>query len=76
MFNWLKANKDAAEEPERIFSSITDGLKKLYKSRIRPVEELHRFGEFHSPLLTDSDFDAKVSLRLRGNPCSYCLCTK
>lgn len=55
--------KEAVAE---IFESVSDGLKQLYRSRIRPVEESYRFGEFYSPLLTDSDFDAKPMVLLLG----------
>mmetsp|Transcript_60626 Transcript_60626/g.100671 ORF Transcript_60626/g.100671 Transcript_60626/m.100671 type:complete len:546 (-) Transcript_60626:328-1965(-) len=49
-----------------IFESVSDGLKQLYRTRIRPVEEAFRFGEFYSPLLNDSDFDAKPMVLLLG----------
>lgn len=49
-----------------MFDSVTDGLKHLYRQRIRPVEELYKFGEFYQPLLTDYDFDAKPMVLLLG----------
>uniref|UniRef100_A0A7S4B9K4 Calmodulin n=1 Tax=Chrysotila carterae TaxID=13221 RepID=A0A7S4B9K4_CHRCT len=57
----------AKKEPvAEMFESVSDGLKQLYRSKIRPVEENYRFGEFYSPLLTDSDFDAKPMVLLLG----------
>ena len=57
----------AKKEPiAEIFDSVTDGLKQLYRSKIRPIEETFRFGEFYSPLLTDGDFDAKPMVLLMG----------
>ena len=49
-----------------VFESVTDGLKSLYKQKIRPVEETYKFGDFYSPLLTDGDFDAKPMVLLLG----------
>jgi hypothetical protein len=49
-----------------IYESVADGLKQLYRQKIRPVEEAYRFGEFYSPLLCDSDFDAKPMVLLLG----------
>jgi polynucleotide 5'-kinase involved in rRNA processing len=46
--------------------SVVDGLKKLYEHKIKPIEELYRFPDFHSPLMRDSDFDAKPMILLIG----------
>lgn len=54
-----------AKEAE-VFESVTDGLKKIYSAKIKPIEEGYRFGEFYSPLLTDGDFDAKPMVLLLG----------
>eukprot|EP01026_Neomeris_dumetosa_P031985 TRINITY_DN2534_c0_g2_i1.p1 TRINITY_DN2534_c0_g2~~TRINITY_DN2534_c0_g2_i1.p1 ORF type:complete len:563 (-),score=89.04 TRINITY_DN2534_c0_g2_i1:198-1886(-) len=47
-------------------TSITDGLKQLYMTRVRPLEEMYRFGNFYSPYLEPSDFDAKPQVLLLG----------
>lgn len=47
-------------------TSITDGLKKIYFEKIRPVEEMYKFGNFFSPLLNEGDFEAKPSVLLLG----------
>jgi GTPase SAR1 family protein len=48
------------------YPSVISGLKKLYATKIRPVEEKYKFDMFHSPLLRDSDFDAKPMVLLLG----------
>jgi hypothetical protein len=60
-------NKDAArkKEPE-VFGTVADGLKKLYKQRMLPLEEFYKFHDFHSPPLDDPDFDAKPMILLVG----------
>jgi len=49
-----------------VYDSVTDGLKSLYRQRIRPVEEAYKFGEFYSPIMNDGDFDAKPMVLLIG----------
>jgi len=58
--------KTKKEPIAEMFESVSDGLKQLYRQKIRPVEEMYRFGEFYSPLLNDSDFDAKPMVLLLG----------
>ena len=45
---------------------VIESLKHLYMDKILPVEKQYLFGEFHSPLLTPSDFDAKPMVLLLG----------
>jgi len=47
-------------------NSVVDGLKKIYQRKIQPVEELYRFADFHSPVMRDTDFDAKPMVLLLG----------
>ena len=47
-------------------TSIIDGLKKIYAAKVRPIEAMYNFGNFFSPLMTDSDFEAKPSILLLG----------
>lgn len=65
MFSWLKNESSRKKEPE-VFASVTDGLKKLYRQKMLPLEEFYRFHEFHSPALDDPDFDAKPMVLLVG----------
>jgi len=46
--------------------SVVEGLKRLYKSKIFPLEEHYLFHEFHSPKLEDADFEAKPMILLVG----------
>uniref|UniRef100_A0A2P2K2D6 EH domain-containing protein 1 n=1 Tax=Rhizophora mucronata TaxID=61149 RepID=A0A2P2K2D6_RHIMU len=47
-------------------TSIIDGLKRLYIQKLKPLENTYRFNDFVSPLLTNSDFDAKPMVMLLG----------
>eukprot|EP01024_Parvocaulis_polyphysoides_P042938 TRINITY_DN39215_c0_g1_i2.p1 TRINITY_DN39215_c0_g1~~TRINITY_DN39215_c0_g1_i2.p1 ORF type:complete len:567 (-),score=77.55 TRINITY_DN39215_c0_g1_i2:391-2091(-) len=49
-----------------LVTSVTDGLKQLYMTRIKPLEEAYKFGNFYSPYLEPSDFDAKPQVLLLG----------
>jgi len=59
-------NKKHQEETQKIFSSVTDGLKSIYKQKIRPLEVYYSFGEAHSALLKDSDIEARPMVLLLG----------
>lgn len=48
------------------YESIIDGLKTLYKRKIRPLEELYKFDLFHSAHLTDTDIAAKPFILVLG----------
>ena len=48
------------------YSSVVDGLKHLYKTKVKPVEELYKFSDFMSAPLVDGDFDAKPTVLLLG----------
>ena len=45
---------------------IVDELKKFYRNKILPLEQAFKFEDFHSPSLTDTDFDAKPIVLLVG----------
>jgi hypothetical protein len=47
---WFSA-KEEEKKPEVYFSAV-DGLKKLYKSKILPVEDLYKYNAVNSPALT------------------------
>ncbi|KAL7212324.1 hypothetical protein ACSBR2_015079 [Camellia fascicularis] len=47
-------------------TSITDGLKRLYTEKLKPLEVGYHFNDFAFPLLTNSDFDAKPMVMLLG----------
>lgn len=64
MFSWL--SKDERRKHPDIFNNVVEGLKKIYKTKILPLEEHYFFHEFHSPQLNDADFDAKPMILLVG----------
>jgi GTPase SAR1 family protein len=45
---------------------VANELKRLYQTYQRPLEENYLYGEFHSPILTDADIDAKPMVLLLG----------
>lgn len=45
---------------------IFGGLKRLYRKKIRPLELSSKYGHFHSPPLSPSDFDSKPLVLLLG----------
>lgn len=47
-------------------TSIIDGLKRIYSAKVKPIEAMYNFGNFFSPLMSDSDFEAKPSILLLG----------
>ncbi|CAL9095562.1 unnamed protein product [Musa textilis] len=47
-------------------TKVIDGLKRLYSLKLELLEITYRFNEFASPLLTNSDFDAKPMVMLLG----------
>lgn len=51
---------------EQSVNYVVNGLKDVYKKKIRPLEEAYKFHEFHSPLLTDTDIEAKPMVLLLG----------
>ncbi|GAU92821.1 hypothetical protein RvY_04854 [Ramazzottius varieornatus] len=65
MLRWMRSDGSVRKEPE-VISSVVDGLKKLYRNTILPLEEQYKFHEFHSPQLDDPDFDAKPMILLVG----------
>jgi len=45
---------------------IFEGLKRLYRKKILPLELSSKYGHFHSPPLSPSDFDARPMVLLLG----------
>jgi EH domain-containing protein 1 len=64
MSRWSK-KKQETKDPEA-YPSVLDGIKKIYSSKVKPLEQLYGFDIFHTPLLRDSDFDAKPMVLLLG----------
>lgn len=47
-------------------SVIFDGLKRIYKKKLMPLEISSRYSHFHSPPLSPSDFDSKPMVLILG----------
>ncbi|CAB3397020.1 unnamed protein product [Caenorhabditis bovis] len=65
MFSWLGGDSSKKKNKE-VLESVSDGLRKIYKQKLYPLEEYHKFHDFHSPALDDPDFDAKPMILLVG----------
>ncbi|KAL8608656.1 3-hydroxyisobutyryl-CoA hydrolase [Nucella lapillus] len=61
---WFTEDR-SKKEPE-IFETVVEGLKKVYKTKLLPLEETYKFHDFHSPSLDDPDFDSKPMILLIG----------
>jgi hypothetical protein len=48
------------------FDNVIDGLKKVYRSKLLPLEKEYHFHDFHSSFLDDSDFESKPIVLLVG----------
>ena len=57
-FSWLLSETNN--------SGVVDGLKKTYRSKLQPLEKLYGFHNFHSPPLSDTDFDALPQVLVIG----------
>ncbi|XP_018802767.1 PREDICTED: EH domain-containing protein 3 isoform X1 [Bactrocera latifrons] len=62
MFSFLKREKNNQE----VVENVVGELKKIYRSKLLPLEEHYQFHDFHSPKLEDPDFDAKPMILLVG----------
>ncbi|RNA06970.1 EH domain-containing 3 isoform X1 [Brachionus plicatilis] len=62
MLKYFHRDKETSEA----FDSVIDGLKKVYRSKLLPLEQAYKFHEFHSPVLDDSDFESKPMVLLVG----------
>jgi len=65
MLQWLSQGTSIGTEPKD-FCSVTEGLQKVYKDRLLPIERDHLFHQFYSPELTDADFSSAPMVLLMG----------
>lgn len=64
MSRWAKKK---IENPEpAVYPTVLEGIKKIYANKIKPLEQMYQYDIFHSPVLRDSDFDAKPMVLLLG----------
>jgi EH domain-containing protein 1 len=45
---------------------VVEELKRVYKTRILPIEQLYRYDLFNTPLISDAEFDSKPQVLLVG----------
>lgn len=64
MFSWLGSNGN--RKNAEVYEDVTEGLKRIYRTKILPLEEHYQFHDFHSPQLEDADFDARPMVLLVG----------
>ncbi|XP_010252585.1 PREDICTED: EH domain-containing protein 1-like isoform X1 [Nelumbo nucifera] len=64
--NWFSSSRSSKKLFLNSVTSIVDGLKKLYTEKLKPLEVTYHFNDFVSPLLTNSDFDARPMVMLLG----------
>jgi EH domain-containing protein 3/EH domain-containing protein 1 len=57
---------DQQQHHKSHYHSLLDGLKTIYKSKIKPIEEAFHYDYFQSASLTDTDIDAKPMVLLLG----------
>ena len=58
---------DTSDLPPSKYASILDGLKTIYRKKIKPVETQYHYDAFAgSPPLTDADIEAKPIILLLG----------
>jgi len=62
MMKWLKGEQEEHDD----FANVSKSLKRLYKNRLKPLEEQYKFSDFHSPPMDDADFDSKPMILLIG----------
>lgn len=41
---------------KQVLETVSDGLRKIYKQKLLPLEEYYRFHDFHSPALGECVF--------------------
>eukprot|EP01038_Epipyxis_sp_PR26KG_P005497 gene5497-7609_t len=56
----------AATDRDAATLRVIEELKRLYKTKILPLEQLYRYDLFHSPPLSDAEFDSKPQVMLLG----------
>ena len=61
---WL--SKDKRKKGPEVFTSVTEGMKSLYREKLLPLEERYKFHDFHFPQLDDQYFDSKPMILLLG----------
>ena len=64
MFSFL--SKSDRQKNSQLYENVVEGLKRIYRTKIFPLEDQYLFSDFHSPPFEDADFDAKPMILLVG----------
>eukprot|EP01029_Cantina_marsupialis_P016797 TRINITY_DN3763_c0_g3_i2.p1 TRINITY_DN3763_c0_g3~~TRINITY_DN3763_c0_g3_i2.p1 ORF type:complete len:474 (+),score=131.36 TRINITY_DN3763_c0_g3_i2:65-1486(+) len=63
----VRSKYTAFNDPDGdLYDKIVEGLKSIYFKKIKPLEEMYQFDEFHSPFLENADFEANPTVLLLG----------
>jgi GTPase SAR1 family protein len=65
MLRWLSGDTKRSQQAQS-FSSIAQGLQRLYQDNLLPIEREHLFHHFFSPELTEADFGCRPMVLLLG----------
>ncbi|CAM9898710.1 unnamed protein product, partial [Hapterophycus canaliculatus] len=58
--------KMSMADQDEATAAVVEGLKRLYHTKLKPLEQTYMFGWFHSPPLTDSEFESKPQVLMCG----------
>ncbi|KAI8371339.1 P-loop containing nucleoside triphosphate hydrolase protein [Radiomyces spectabilis] len=61
-----QGSSDSLKLGEDEYAQVIEGVKRIYSTKIRPLETTYNFEGFHSAPLTDSDIEAKPIVLLIG----------
>ena len=64
MFSFLQSGE--RKKNTELYENVVEGLKRIYRTKILPLEEQYLFHDFHSPPFEEADFDAKPMILLVG----------
>lgn len=56
----------AAFERDPVTARVIEELKRVYKTKVLPLEQTYRFDSFVQPFMADAEFDAKPQVMLIG----------
>jgi len=65
MFKWL-GKDDGRKKDARAFNNVTEGLQRLYREKLLPLEKEHLFHQFYQPELTDAEFASRPMVLMLG----------
>jgi len=65
MFSFISKDESKRKNLD-VYETVLEGLKKVYRTKVLPLESSYGFHDFHSPALDEPDFDAKPMILLVG----------